>query len=53
LAGILVCECLQIDIDGEDVIKFWYIEHEVIDFIDLLAKTMIFLSKSLKDLIYS
>jgi hypothetical protein len=34
--GILVGECLRIDLDGWNMIKFWLIEHEFLDVLDIL-----------------
>jgi hypothetical protein len=34
--SILVCEFLQIDLDGGNMIKFWLIEHEILDIFDPL-----------------
>jgi hypothetical protein len=34
--GILVAECLRIDFDGGNMIKFWLIEHEILDISGIL-----------------
>jgi hypothetical protein len=43
--NILVGKCLQIDLDGGNMIKFWSIEHEIFDLFetndDLLFKELI------------
>jgi hypothetical protein len=31
---ILVAKCLRIDFDGESMIKFWLIEHEILEILD-------------------
>jgi hypothetical protein len=33
---ILVAQCLQIDFDGENMIKLWLIKHEILDILDIL-----------------
>jgi hypothetical protein len=33
---ILVAECLRIDLDGGNMIKFWLIKHEILDIFDIL-----------------
>jgi hypothetical protein len=34
--GILVGECLRIDLEGGNMIKFWLIEHQILDISDIL-----------------
>jgi hypothetical protein len=36
ILDILVAECLRIDFDGENMIKFWLIKHEIFDIIDII-----------------